>query len=110
MAKYRVKPGYVHGAFDQYRSGDVVEYAPEDAAGFLDKLELIANDGVVTLLIKEDGTSELFDLSSKSDGIRSDGISAKLMNVDSEAAETSKPAMPPSRRRSKGSTAAKSED
>lgn len=37
--KYRVKPGCYHGSHNQHRPGDIVEYEPHEAAGFLDKLE-----------------------------------------------------------------------
>lgn len=40
MPKYRVKPGFTHGAGNQYKAGDIVELTEEEAAGFLDKLEL----------------------------------------------------------------------
>lgn len=46
MATYRVKPGFVHGQFGQYKPGDLVEYAPEDVAGFADKLEMVAVEPV----------------------------------------------------------------
>lgn len=41
MAQYRVRPGYTHGAFNQYTAGAVVELSEEEAAGLLDKLELV---------------------------------------------------------------------
>lgn len=41
MALYRVRPGFTHGARSQYNAGDTMEYAPEEAAGFADKLELV---------------------------------------------------------------------
>lgn len=41
MALYRVKPGFAHGQFGQYKAGDTMEYTPEEAAGFADKLELV---------------------------------------------------------------------
>lgn len=37
--RYRVRPGYRHGAMDQYGAGDEVELTAAEAAGFLDKLE-----------------------------------------------------------------------
>lgn len=40
MPTYRVKPGFTHGASDQYKAGDTVELTEAEAAGFLDKLEL----------------------------------------------------------------------
>jgi hypothetical protein len=36
---YQVKPGYRFGALDQYEPGDKVELSPEEAQGFLDKLQ-----------------------------------------------------------------------
>lgn len=41
MPKYRVKTGFRHGNLNQYGPGDVVELTEEEAAGFLDKLELV---------------------------------------------------------------------
>lgn len=41
MATYRVKPGYRHGKDGQYGPGDNIELSVEEAAGFLDKLELV---------------------------------------------------------------------
>lgn len=41
MPIYRVRAGQRHGAHDQYRPGDELELAPAEAAGFLDKLELV---------------------------------------------------------------------
>jgi len=41
MALYRVKSGFAHGQFGQYKAGDTMEYTPEEAAGFADKLELV---------------------------------------------------------------------
>lgn len=41
MATYRVKPGYWHGAANQYGPGDNIELSVEEAAGFLDKLVLV---------------------------------------------------------------------
>lgn len=41
MPLYRVKPGYEHGARGQYKAGNVVEHTAIEAAGFLDKLELV---------------------------------------------------------------------
>lgn len=42
MPTYRVKPGYRHGARKQHGPGDTVELSAAEAAGFLDKLELVA--------------------------------------------------------------------
>lgn len=42
MPLYRVKPGITHGARNQYKAGDLVEHTSEEAVGFLDKLELVA--------------------------------------------------------------------
>jgi hypothetical protein len=39
MAKYRVKPRVAYGPRNEYKPGDIVELTPEEAAGFLDKLE-----------------------------------------------------------------------
>lgn len=41
MPNYRVKPGFTHGAQKQYKAGDTVELTAEEAAGFIDKLELV---------------------------------------------------------------------
>ena len=41
MAEYRVRRGMAFGAFNQYGPGDKVLLSPEEAAGFLDKLELV---------------------------------------------------------------------
>lgn len=41
---YRVKAGRMHGAFNQYGPGDIVELTEDEAGGFLDKLELIKDD------------------------------------------------------------------
>lgn len=39
---YRVRPGFRHGKDKQFGPGDTVELTAEEAAGFLDKLELVA--------------------------------------------------------------------
>lgn len=44
MMKYRVRPGFRHGAQRQYGPGDVLEMTEQDAAGFLDKLELVPEE------------------------------------------------------------------
>lgn len=41
MTAYRVKPGFTFGAQSQHKPGDVVELTKEEAAGFLDKLEIV---------------------------------------------------------------------
>lgn len=41
MALYRVRPGFEHGAFGQFKAGDTVEHTEREAAGFADKLELV---------------------------------------------------------------------
>lgn len=41
MPIYQVRPGMRFGASNQYSSGDKVKLSPEEAAGFLDKLELV---------------------------------------------------------------------
>lgn len=41
MDEYRVKPGQRFGAQNQYGPGDKVLLSPEEAQGFLDKLELV---------------------------------------------------------------------
>lgn len=41
MAKYRVKPGHQFGARKQHAEGAIVELTEQEAAGFLDKLELV---------------------------------------------------------------------
>lgn len=38
--KYRVREGYVYGAFGQFKSGDIVELDESTAVHNLDKLEL----------------------------------------------------------------------
>jgi len=47
MAKYRVKPGFRHGAGKRFGPGEIVELSPQDAEGFLDKLELVPETEVV---------------------------------------------------------------
>jgi hypothetical protein len=42
LRTYRVRPGFRHGAFDQYGPGDEVQLTALEAAGFLDKLEEVA--------------------------------------------------------------------
>ena len=42
MALYRVRPGFVHGLKNEYKAGDTVELEPRAAAGFADKLEMVA--------------------------------------------------------------------
>ena len=49
MALYRVKPGFEHGARGQFKAGDTIECAPEEARGFLDKLELVEVEPVPTV-------------------------------------------------------------
>lgn len=44
--KYRVKPGRMHGAFNQHGPGSIVELTEDEAGGFLDKLELVRDDDV----------------------------------------------------------------
>jgi hypothetical protein len=39
--QYRVRAGQVHGAHKQYGEGAVLELTEAEAAGFLDKLELV---------------------------------------------------------------------
>lgn len=41
MPTYRVRPKFTHGAFNQYKAGDRVVLTEQEAAGFLDKLELV---------------------------------------------------------------------
>lgn len=41
MPRYRVKPGFRHGMGKRYGPGDTVEHTEAEAAGFLDKLELV---------------------------------------------------------------------
>lgn len=41
MPIYQVRPGMRFGANNQYSSGDKVKLSVEEAAGFLDKLELV---------------------------------------------------------------------
>lgn len=40
MPKYTVRPGFTFGASKQHKPGDTVELTEQEAAGFLDKLEL----------------------------------------------------------------------
>lgn len=44
MPKYQVKPGFVFGAHNQHKVGDVVEMSEGEALPFLDKLTLLANE------------------------------------------------------------------
>lgn len=39
--QYRVKPGFTFGQFDQLPEGSLIELTEQEAASFLDKLELI---------------------------------------------------------------------
>ena len=41
MPTYRVRPGFIHGAFDQYPAGAVLELTEAEAGGLLDKLERV---------------------------------------------------------------------
>lgn len=41
MPTYRVRDGFTHGAFNQHKAGDTVTLTEQEAAGFLDKLELV---------------------------------------------------------------------
>lgn len=43
MAEYLVRPGMSFGASAQYGPGDKFFLSPEEAQGFLDKLELVAD-------------------------------------------------------------------
>lgn len=43
---YRVKPGRMHGAFNQYGPGSIVELTEDEAGGFLDKLELVRDSNI----------------------------------------------------------------
>lgn len=43
MARYVVKPGFTHGARNQFKAGDVVELTEQEAAGFLDKLQRVGD-------------------------------------------------------------------
>ena len=45
MAEYRVRSGMAFGASNQYGPGDKVFLSPEEAAGFLDKLEAVEPGG-----------------------------------------------------------------
>ncbi len=47
MAKYRVRPGFRFGAYDQHEPGTVVELTEAEAAGFRDKLERVAEPAQV---------------------------------------------------------------
>jgi len=44
---YRVKPGYLHGAYNQHGPGSLVELTEDEASGFLDKLELVGKADLV---------------------------------------------------------------
>lgn len=50
MATYQVRPGYRHGKDGQYGPGDKIELSVEEAAGFLDKLELAQAPTVAELV------------------------------------------------------------
>jgi len=41
MPQYRVRPGFRHGVGKRYGPGDTVTLTAKEAAGFLDKLELV---------------------------------------------------------------------
>lgn len=53
---YRVKPGCVHGAFQQFGSGSTVELTEEEADGLQDKLELVKGDGTTNIPVDEVAT------------------------------------------------------
>lgn len=48
MVTFRVKPGYRFGQNNQYGPGDNIELSVEEASGFLDKLELVAEPAEAT--------------------------------------------------------------
>lgn len=58
MARYRVRPGFRFGAYDQHGPGTVVELTEAEAAGFRDKLELV----VEVALPQEDVPSDPSDI------------------------------------------------
>jgi hypothetical protein len=39
---YRVRPGFTHGAGRTHQAGDTLELTEREAAGLLDKLELVS--------------------------------------------------------------------
>ena len=55
--QYRVRAGVRFGKLKQYGPGDVVEMTAEEAAGFLDKLELV--DVVLPVAASSSATGEL---------------------------------------------------
>lgn len=59
MALYRVRPGFVHGQFGQYKAGDTMEYTPEEVAGFADKLELVEVAPVPTVELPAETPAEV---------------------------------------------------
>lgn len=58
MATYRVKPGYRHGAGKKYGPGDLVELTEVEAAGFLDKLELVTQEAPTVELTEAEAHAE----------------------------------------------------
>lgn len=75
MPQYRVKQGYTHGAFDQHKAGDIVEYSEEEAAGFLDKLELVGTISRGGLVV-----------SPAPDNQETDALRARLAELEAELA------------------------
>lgn len=55
---YQVKPGYKHGAFGQYEEGAIVEMTAAEAAGFLDKLQLVAPESAAVVAPVTDEPAE----------------------------------------------------
>lgn len=56
--QYRVRPGYRHGAQKQYGPGDVVELTEQEAAGFLDKLEPLAETAAPVVPADDEADAE----------------------------------------------------
>lgn len=52
---YRVKPGMRYGAHDEFGPGDLVELTEYEAAGHLDKLELVVEEPKTPELEKPKG-------------------------------------------------------
>lgn len=80
MALYRVRPGFVHGLRDEYRSGDTLELEPHQARSFADKLELVTVEPVTeqstdTPEVIPDVTPAVFDVTGST-------VAAVLAAVD----------------------------
>ena len=90
MRQYTVRPGYTFGNRGQYQPGDVVEMAEAEAAGFLDKLELVQMieegpmfgvEGQMATL-KDSILSKLVDAGFLMDGMILSATDEELLAID----------------------------